>query len=1458
MALSGSKVVAVGSYWDITLEWTATQNATNNTSTVTAKLYWNSNSTYGAVSSSATKNWSITIDGTKVSGTATASLTANQSKLIGTASKVVTHASDGSKSLAVSGIFDMAISLSGTYYSSKTASGSWALNTIPRTSTASLSTTSFTAGVTNATTISITRASSAFTHDIKFVFGAWNTTVTGVATSYAWTPAISLIDQMGASNTGTGTVTVTTKSGATVIGSKTYSFTLSAPAKSAFTLSTQSPIAGVVDATTTTIFRNSASYTHDITYTFGTKTTTVTGTPSTTHAWSPPLSLLSEMAVSSNSGKGIVTVTTKYGTKIIGTNDMAFTLYAPSISTGILSFTSFNVGTVSATTLAISKGHADYTHDVSFTVKTSVTTTTGITGVTQAYSPPMSLLSLMTSNSEGGTVTLTTKYGTKIIGVNTYSFTVNAPSESTGSLSSASFFAGTTNATTLNISKSHADYTHEVSFNVGGTISSFPNVTGTSQAWSPAITLINSMDVGSSSISGTVLLTTKYGTKIIGSRTYSFTLNAPAKSTSSISASSVDFGTAVTITTALSNPNYRHNITYRFVTETENAITTGSIATSVPWTPATSLMNSIPNATNGIAIITVGTYYGTRLIGYNTHTLTLNVPSTILPSISAFALTDGNTTVKTLMANAKYFVQGISSLNFTSTATGNSGSTIKEYSVTFGGKIATATTSSISFGAIGTAIANGTATLTVTDSRGRTRTATITGLYVLEYSAPSIKSFEPTRTNPVTTVAITSTGSYSPLMVGTVGKNILTYNVKYKPRANTTYVNGFTLTYTGGVTFGNPANTLTGINGSVSYDVQLIVTDTIGNSVSITKTVSTMDVLIDLNKTGIGIGKVWEQGVLDAKGLSVFRGSKVSYKNNLKAYENHAMYYTGATATTGAIVINTGLQNIMLDCEIALQSYNYMGNIHLKGYTYSGGANWYLPAVKAEFTSSNGSELSVRAVKNASNERLIIIGDASTVWSGYLHVSVPRITVGYGTNDLSVLSEWNISIETALTGYTDSSIYKEVYMDNNLKVPKIIANIGTIATVNATNVNTTNLDANMVVVGNTLQADKLMGTSSVTSKVVTATTSMSTPTINATTSVTTPTVSATSSVTTPTINATSTVNAPTVNATTELKSPKVTSSSTVTASSSMTAPTLNATTSLVTPKIDLGSADLTYNSDGSMRFANVYGYIDIGSKNTAYAHIYTDRPMFYMNQKLSVASLESRATLDVGSKLTVASNGNMVSLKGNDHVYIEFFGSQTASPNTRTGWIGNGSTASGSMTMISEVGDAIVQSSKGDVYLKTGTAGGTQRQFVFGNTTTGYLRYATAGASLKFFEVATTGIQARNFTDTAYVPLGASAFNTNSSRAVKRNIEPLTQSSMGRTILDEIDTTPIYTYHHVNDDDIDIKRVGMMLDEAPYEVLNDAETLNLYSMVGMLWRGTQEMIVRVKELEEKVAQLSPK
>lgn len=226
MALSGSAFTAFADHRYV-MEWSATQSIPNNNSTVTIKVYLQGLKSWSTLYAPASNAGSITCNGATQSFTATSALTGTQKKLLATKVFTVPHNADGTKSFNISTTYNINVTYSGVFHGNKTVTTNGVvLNTIPRTSTVSLSSASVNLGT--ATTINIGRASASFTHTLKYTNGGYSITIadkTG-AISVAYTPSPDIANYMPNDKSRAGTITCETYSGATRIGTSSVSLTV--------------------------------------------------------------------------------------------------------------------------------------------------------------------------------------------------------------------------------------------------------------------------------------------------------------------------------------------------------------------------------------------------------------------------------------------------------------------------------------------------------------------------------------------------------------------------------------------------------------------------------------------------------------------------------------------------------------------------------------------------------------------------------------------------------------------------------------------------------------------------------------------------------------------------------------------------------------------------------------------------------------------------------------------------------------------------------------------------------------------------------------------------------------------------------------------------------------------------------------------------------------------------------
>lgn len=151
----------------------------------------------------------------------------------------ISHSADGKKTIVITFSFDGKLS---SYYPNGSISKTIELPTIPRTS----SVTCADGNIGSATTININRASSTFTHTLTYSFqGLTGTIATKTAnTSIGWTIPTSFYTKIPNANSGKGTITCSTYSGNTLIGTSTCTF-------NAFVVNSNPTISGTVEDTNT-------------------------------------------------------------------------------------------------------------------------------------------------------------------------------------------------------------------------------------------------------------------------------------------------------------------------------------------------------------------------------------------------------------------------------------------------------------------------------------------------------------------------------------------------------------------------------------------------------------------------------------------------------------------------------------------------------------------------------------------------------------------------------------------------------------------------------------------------------------------------------------------------------------------------------------------------------------------------------------------------------------------------------------------------------------------------------------------------------------------------------------------------------------------------------------------------------------------------------------------------------
>ena len=252
MATSGivKTNVSYGSYFWVKWEIKGSQDITNNRTTISWSCGLHPEEEYYT---NAVRMDAVTINGTKVySGGTYSNITDYQDRTFGSGTLTIPHNSDGSKSFTISAVSGW-IYYNGDYYG---AAKSFTLPTIPRASSVSCTT----ANIGSNATISISRASSSFTHTLSYAFGDLTGTIATKtsSTSVSWTIPTTFYAKIPNAKSGTGTITCDTYNGSTKIGSKTCSFT--ATVSESASKPTLSPTVVDNNSTTTALTGDSSKF----------------------------------------------------------------------------------------------------------------------------------------------------------------------------------------------------------------------------------------------------------------------------------------------------------------------------------------------------------------------------------------------------------------------------------------------------------------------------------------------------------------------------------------------------------------------------------------------------------------------------------------------------------------------------------------------------------------------------------------------------------------------------------------------------------------------------------------------------------------------------------------------------------------------------------------------------------------------------------------------------------------------------------------------------------------------------------------------------------------------------------------------------------------------------------------------------------------------------------------------
>ena len=457
-------------------------------------------------------------------------------------------------------------------------------------------------------------------------------------------------------------------------------------------------------------------------------------------------------------------------------------------------------------------------------------------------------------------------------------------------------------------------------------------------------------------------------------QTKTLTLDTIPRASAVSAPSTGTLGTALKITVDRKSANFTDKLYYKIGSKSAVRLTGyDGTAETYSWTPPVSLAINAPNSTKLAVTLIADTYNGTAYVGRSECTVTLAIPSSVVPTLSV-SVTDptGNKT--------KYtgdFLQLRSKIRVAITGTGAQGSTIKSYSIKVGWSAGSGTlyTASAATGTTGLLPYYGTVYITcaVTDSRGRTATKSIE-YTVKPYSVPTISAISATRCTQNGTASrtgeygkVTFTAAITPLS----NKNTAAYTVQYREYGDTGLWTEVTPTIPEADKYA-PKNitTIFPADTNKRYTVRVVATDAFSTSNSSMRDISASFVLQHLakSKSSVGIGRLCDDDKTKA------------FQVGLDAYFDKSIY-------ADRFVYMGGYKKSDTEKDIYFQTTDGAANPHNVG-VYGG----------------NGESTAAWGVYDAQNSRSVIRYDDVAGTLTLLGLGPANLTIGASGSNLKGFS----------------------------------------------------------------------------------------------------------------------------------------------------------------------------------------------------------------------------------------------------------------------------------------------------------------------------------------------------------------------------------------------------------------------------------------------------------------------
>ena len=344
-------------------------------------------------------------------------------------------------------------------------------------------------------------------------------------------------------------------------------------------------------------------------------------------------------------------------------------------------------------------------------------------------------------------------------------------------------------------------------------------------------------------------------------------------------------GKPITLNIQKASPEFRHYIHVYFGNWASNITGETPADTSFTWTPPMELCEQIPDALSGIGTIYYLTYKNGKEVGRDWKQVKLSVPDSVVPSLTGISVSDTNQKISDLIRKPNTFVSVLSKLKVAfAGASGAYGSKIARYSASIVDKPYSTYDKEGYIGEV-THVGKAKIRATVTDTRGRTSAPKEIEVDFLDYFLPQI-SFSATRVGAnADQIQVTRNTKVAPLTVNGSQKNTMRVSFKVAPFGSENYTDDNGPATASFTSVSSLVNSTANLGRSYGADRSYAIIGKVEDKFSSSEyrvEIATQSVVMSMDKTGVGIGKIRERGTLDVAG-DVY-ANKV-YANNIQQYQ---------------------------------------------------------------------------------------------------------------------------------------------------------------------------------------------------------------------------------------------------------------------------------------------------------------------------------------------------------------------------------------------------------------------------------------------------------------------------------------------------------------------------------------------------------------------------------------------